>query len=72
MAKIKRDGEVVKIIKTKTGARWEIYRYKIGGVPQFGIRLIVRNGNLICDNMGLNTIASATKSIKSISKNSTI
>lgn len=70
--KRKRDGEVVRTIKTITGCKWEIYKYQIGKVPQYGTRLISRNGKLIAGNTGFNTVSIAMKNIKSVAKNSPI
>lgn len=61
-------GEVVKTIKAKKG-RWEIYKYvenKKTGMKCYGTRLIARNGNLICGNMGFNQLAGAMKNIRAI------
>ena len=62
----------IKKIKTATGATWEIYRYNVGKVPQYGTRLIARNGKLICGNTGFNKVAGAIKNIKAIGKHSLI
>jgi len=62
----------IKKIKSSSGATWEIYRYGIGKVPQYGTRLIAKNGKLICGNTGFNTVAGAMKNIRSIGKNSPI
>lgn len=63
---------VKKTIKTKTGARWEIYLYHVGKVPQYGTRLIARNGKVIDSNTGFNTLHIAYKNILSVIRNSPI